>query len=143
MRSGSQDGKCLERSPLLYLATFHLVTLSHLVPPSLPGRHAVQVFEYIMQSLANYRQMHMRMQQLAQDGVLDGAAEVGGIWGVGWTGVGWGGGVFRGSRSRACWNVCAGLAKRSSQLDSRGSPAYKAQCSGLASWQGAGRPLGQ
>ena len=32
-----------------------------------------------MQSLANYRQMHMRMQQLAAEGVLDGAGvEVGG-----------------------------------------------------------------
>lgn len=27
-----------------------------------------------MQSLANYRQMHMRMQQLAAEGVLDGIA---------------------------------------------------------------------
>jgi hypothetical protein len=31
------------------------------------------VFEYIMQSLANYRSMHMRMQQLAQEGALEGA----------------------------------------------------------------------
>jgi hypothetical protein len=31
-----------------------------------------QVFEYIMQSLANYRSMHMRMQQLAAEGALDG-----------------------------------------------------------------------
>lgn len=36
----------------------------------------VQVFEYIMQSLANYRQMHMRMQQLANEGLLDGSMEV-------------------------------------------------------------------
>jgi hypothetical protein len=38
----------------------------------------LQVFEYIMQSLANYRQMHMRMQQLSAEGVLDGTGtEVG------------------------------------------------------------------
>ena len=33
-------------------------------PPRLAAP-SPQVFEYIMQSLANYRSMHMRMQQLA------------------------------------------------------------------------------
>jgi hypothetical protein len=33
------------------------------------------VFEYIMQSLANYRSMHMRMQQLAAEGALDGETD--------------------------------------------------------------------
>ena len=52
--------------------------LRHALPLP-PPPHRPQVFEYIMQSLANYRQMHMRMQQLAAEGVLDGAGvEVGG-----------------------------------------------------------------
>jgi len=38
----------------------------------LPSTRTMQVFEYIMQSLANYRSMHMRMQQLAAEGALDG-----------------------------------------------------------------------
>lgn len=41
--------------------------------PPLPPTPTPQVFEYIMQSLANYRSMHMRMQQLAAEGALDGA----------------------------------------------------------------------
>lgn len=40
-------------------------------PPRLAAP-SPQVFEYIMQSLANYRSMHMRMQQLAAEGALDG-----------------------------------------------------------------------
>jgi hypothetical protein len=32
---------------------------------------AIQVFDYIMQSLSAYRSMHMRMRQLAAEGVLD------------------------------------------------------------------------
>ena len=39
------------------------------MPPDPPK----QVFDYIMQSLANYRAMHMRMQQLAAEGLLDAA----------------------------------------------------------------------
>ena len=44
------------------------------LPPSPPppSTRTMQVFEYIMQSLANYRSMHMRMQQLAAEGALDG-----------------------------------------------------------------------